>query len=180
MARKKQVINLLKKEEFSNSTAGRVLTWFITSFRIIVIITMLLIMLAFLSRFWLDARNTDLSEMIKQKQAVLAAAAPFEQEYKDLQARLALFTEFTKDEGITSEVLGVVTTRLPPDVSLKSFSVVENGLSIEGAAASETSIQQFIVNLDASGSFSDVSLEEIETDEDQQLLSFRISAKFSE
>ena len=66
-ARKKSSrINLLPQEEFAASTLGRILAWILSTFRILVIMTELIVILAFLSRFWLDARTTDLNEEIKQ------------------------------------------------------------------------------------------------------------------
>ena len=81
-ARKKRQINLLPQEEFAASTLGRVLNWLLTTFRYIVIVTEIVVMTAFLSRFWLDAKSTDLNELIKQKQAVIAASADFEKEFR--------------------------------------------------------------------------------------------------
>ena len=61
-AHKKQQVNLLPEKGFTSTTTGRVLTWILSTFRIIVIVTEIIVMIAFLSRFWLDAQNTDLSE----------------------------------------------------------------------------------------------------------------------
>ena len=83
-ARKKQAqVNLLPQEEFAGTTFGRTLRWAMSSFRIIVIATEMIVMLTFLSRFWLDARNADLNDLIKQKSAVLSASADFEKEFKE-------------------------------------------------------------------------------------------------
>ena len=62
---KKKNINLLPKEEFDASVVGRLLRWAMGTFRIIVIITEMIVMAAFLSRFWLDAQNSDLNDEIR-------------------------------------------------------------------------------------------------------------------
>ena len=53
MSARKEEINLLPQKGFEATTAGRILAWILSTFRIIVIITELLVMVAFLSRFWL-------------------------------------------------------------------------------------------------------------------------------
>jgi len=117
MAKKKKAkINLLVRAGFSGSTLGRILTWVLTSFRIIVIVTEILVMLAFLSRFWLDARNTDLDEEIKQKQAVLSASQPFEKEFKETQARLKVFSSYAGGEGNNTKVISAIASGIPPDI----------------------------------------------------------------
>lgn len=177
MARKKKQskINLLPKEDFSSTTKGRVLSWILSTFRIIVIVTEVLVMLAFLSRFWLDTQNTDLNEKIKQKQAVLAASVNFENQFKDTQVRLKVFSEYSIEEGFLSEQIRIVNSRLPSDVVLDSFNVSKDGMVLDGFATNEQSIQQFIVNLYAEETITNVNLEEVTFNQDSGLLKFRIS-----
>jgi len=114
MDRKSQtLINLLPKEEFITSNLGKVLHWAMNSFRVIVILTELVVMAAFLSRFWLDAKNTDLTDLIKQKQAVIAASADFEKEFKLTQERLKIFSTVAENQGLASSNLDLVTSYLP-------------------------------------------------------------------
>ncbi len=78
--KKKRRINLLPQEEFAASILGRVLAWLLSSFRAIVSLTEMTVMIAFLSRFWLDAKSADLNELIRQKQPVIASTSDFEKE----------------------------------------------------------------------------------------------------
>lgn len=173
--KKESKINLLPREEFLASTAGRILTWVLTTFRIIVIVTEMLVMIAFLSRFWLDARNTDLSENIQQKQAVLASSLDFEKEFKDVQARLQIFSDFTSGKDQLSKSLNSITSLLPPDVILENISFSNQGIEISGLSVSEVSIQQFTVNLKSDNNFKKVALGNIKTDEKVQALKFTIN-----
>ncbi len=168
-------INLLQKEDFSATTAGRVLSWILSTFRIIVIVTEILVMLAFLSRFWLDAQNTDLNEQIKQKQAVLVASLPFEKDFKDTQARLKVFSDFAEEEGIIADSFATISSRLPPDILLSSIAYIEGGVEIQGFAVNEKSIQQFIVNLYDESSIEEVTLGKVAFNLENQLLSFTLT-----
>lgn len=170
MPAKQPKINLLPQEEFETTTFGRVINWALSSFRIIVILTEMVVMLAFLSRFWLDARLTDLNDLIKQKQAVIQAQSDFESKFRLLQKRLSVFASF-KQEGLdTSGVISSLTSSLPDDVSLLGFSQKEAKMEIAGTSASERSIAQLIANLEANESFEKVFLKDVSVNPDNQSL----------
>jgi Tfp pilus assembly protein PilN len=174
-AQKKEQINLLSQKGLANSTTGRVLLWVLSTFRIIVIVTEILVMVAFLSRFWLDAQNNDLDDELKQKQAVLSAYSDFESNFVDTQKRLDFYSTLTKDELIASDQLTILSSSLPSDTRLVSISFASNELTIEGLSPSETSIQQFIVNLHKNGEYQTIELNEISTQLETGLLSFKLT-----
>src|SRR3989344_780469 len=96
-------INLIPQDEFESSTFGRVLKWALSTFRIMVIVTELLVMSAFLSRFWLDARNSDLNEEIEIKKAQIGAYQDVEDSFRKYQAKLVL-AKSLYSTGATSQV----------------------------------------------------------------------------
>jgi len=175
-ARKKPAqINLLPQEQFAASTMGRVLTWALSTFRIIVIITELIVILAFLSRFFLDAENADLTEEIEQKQGIVASSSEFEKTFRQTQKRLAIFSELTTQDKRASGVLSKIAISIPPDVFLESINLNDNSLSLVGLSPNERSIQEFVVNLEANLGFNNVSLERIETSfQDPSLMEFSV------
>jgi Tfp pilus assembly protein PilN len=133
-------------------------------------------MAAFLSRFWLDAKNTDLNDEITQKQEVLVSSSDFENEFKDVQKKLEIFSELTKNEGAITQSLKTITSYLPQDMLLDSFTFTNNKINIEGISPSERSIQQLIVNLESNETFEDVSLLSIASGiKDPNLLEFSIA-----
>jgi Tfp pilus assembly protein PilN len=175
-ARKKPAqINLLPQEQFAASTTGRVLTWALSTFRIIVIITELVVILAFLSRFFLDAEHADLTEQIEQKQAVIAGSSEFEKTFRQVQQRLKIFSQLTEQDKQTSSVLSKLAISIPPDVYLDSVNLNDNSLSLVGLSPNERSIQEFVVNLEANLGAKNVNLERIETSfQDPSLMEFSI------
>jgi Tfp pilus assembly protein PilN len=176
----KQEINLLPEREFAGTVTGRVLSWIISTFRVIVIVTEILVMVAFLARFWLDAQNTDLNDDIDKKKAVLLASTEFESQYKDVQKRLKVFASLANNQP-SSKFISAVSTALPPDVLLSDISKLSEELQLEGLTTNERSIQQFVVNLQSSGLFGDVALQDIKTSQTNvNLLSFTIKAVITE
>jgi|SRR3989304_2676192 len=176
-ARKKSThqINLLPQEQFAASTSGRVLAWALSTFRVIVIVTELVVILAFLSRFFLDAENADLSEEIEQKQGIIASSSDFEKTFRQTQKKLTIFSELTTQDGQASGVLSKIAVSIPPDVYLESISLNDNSLSLVGLSPNERSIQEFVVNLEANLGSKNVNLDRVETSfQDPSLMKFSV------
>lgn len=167
-------INLLPERDFAGTITGRILSWIISTFRVIVIATEILVMIAFLSRFWLDAQNTDLNEEIDQKKAILSASLDFEHQFKDTQKRIEIYKVMNNQRGNVSYITSV-SQQLPPDVSLTSITKLGQELEIQGVTASEQSAQQLVVNLGSANSFKNVELVGITSNElNPGLLTFTI------
>lgn len=167
-ARKKtrQQINLIPEKSFENTTLGRVLAWILSTFRIIVIVTEIIVMVAFLSRFWLDAQNSDLKEKIEEKKAYLTASQNFEKEFKDTQKRLEVYAQNVQSSGNLSKSVSTIVSYLPADLFLNSLTYSEKQIDVTGYTPNEKSIQQFIANLNGSGLFEKSSVSEITSAEE--------------
>jgi Tfp pilus assembly protein PilN len=140
-------INLLPQMEFNTTFWGRTLLWALSSFRIIVILVEMVVMLAFMSRFWLDAKSNDLNDAIKQKSGVVLAFSDFEKEFKNTQKRLAIFSQVASNSDITSSSLIKITSYLPDEITLTNYSVTSGQIEIKGKAASEVAVAQLSANL---------------------------------
>ena len=169
MAKKKTGINLLPQEEFEASITGRVLHWAMTTFRYIVIVTEMIVMGAFLSRFWLDAQNSDLNDLIDIKAAQIETQSEFEKEFRNTQVRLNIFQALNKEKR-TSELMSMITTQIPDGVRLQSLSFTnqDNSAQIKGISGTEVGIAQFIANLKSNKAFKKIELNQIGSSEDNQ------------
>jgi len=176
-AQKKTEVNLLPQKGFEATTTGRVLAWILSTFRIIVIVTEIIVMIAFLSRFILDAQNSDLDDKLEEKSTLLSTSYAFEKDFRDVQKRLTIFSEMLKNNVSLSNYLTTIANSLPDNLFLNSVSFDGNSFSIEGTALNEQNIQQFIVNLRGSNLFQGVNLNEISSDKNtENLLTFRLDA----
>lgn len=175
MPAEKNKINLLPQEEFEATTLGRVLKWALSTFRVIVISMEMVVMLAFLSRFWLDARSNDLNDLIKEKSAVISAQADFETEVRNTQKRLSIFTGLTAEPASGSETLSTVSGYLPMSIYLTNFSQNDSGIQIKGLSTSEIALAQLISNLKNSNKFKGVSLLNLDSSsQNQTFLTFTL------
>ena len=167
-------INLLPATEFATSTWGRILAWALSTFRVIVILTEMIVMLAFMSRFWLDAKTNDLNDIIKQKTGVVLSWKEFETQFKTTQKKLAIFTGVSQNSDMVSTIVTKVTSYLPNDATLTSFNYTPAQVIIKGSSASELSVAQLATNLASDKqTFSGVTIESMGTNgENTALLDF--------
>lgn len=161
-------INLLPEKGFARTTRGRVLIWLLSTFRVIVIVTELVVVMAFLSRFFLDAKNNDLTDTLKQKKALLVAAQSFESEFKDYQSRLTIYSGIENQNVDLTSTLKTITSYAPSDIFLDSINISNGALVIIGLSQSERSIQQFSVNLESTSLFTNLAIAEIKSKDDSE------------
>lgn len=173
-ASKNHKINLLSKEDFENSALGKLLNWALSAGRIIVILTELVVIGAFLSRFWLDRKHTDLLEENTSRKIQVEAFSSFEEEFKTTQTRLAVYKKLDETKQDTATLLETVSSLLPAEVSLTSISILQNQATIKGISLSESGVAGFIKALTGSEGFEKVTLNDISLGPSQELV-FSIS-----
>jgi hypothetical protein len=168
-------INLIPQNEFDETSLGRILKWALSTFRVMVIITELIVMSAFLSRFWLDAKNSDLNEEIGINKSQVLAYSDIETEIRLNQKRIGIAKSLYSQRKIDI-VITEVSKLIPPDVSFNSISITGNRLEIKAIAFSERSIAQFLVNLDNYEGLKDVNLSQIASSaENESLTMFTVT-----
>lgn len=174
---KKRYINLLPQEEFESSTAGRILKWAASTFRTIVIVVEVVVMGAFLSRFWLDSQNSDLSQNIKILSAQISAQADAETKFREVQSKLDIYNKISSNPSLAS-LMETAVTNTPPNVTLTRISVENGNIEIRGSSLSDIEIRQFVIRLSAS-KFNSVELKQISSSEvDPGITNFVIIAGY--
>lgn len=172
-------INLLPQDEFQSSTFGRILKWALSSFRIMVIITELIVMSAFLSRFWLDAKNSDLNDELNVSKAQVQAYSDVENEFRLYQKKLNISKDFYL-ESKNSNLLADITKLMPEDLVLSSIQKTEEDVQLKAISFSERSVAQFLINLGGLKSLSDVTLSQVASSVDNSFATtFTIDAKLN-
>lgn len=166
---KVKTINLLPQEEFDVSILGRVLKWAMGTFRIIVIVTEMIVMIAFLSRFWLDAQNSDLNDAIATRTAQISNQSDFEKQFRIVQNKLSIFKTLA-DAPQPSGKLNTIGSKAPSSVVLSGVSVQDASAQIYGTASSETGIAQLLNNLGSEKSLKTIELKSLNTAQDNASL----------
>ena len=151
-------INLLGQQDLEHTPWGRIVSWATTYGRYIMITTEIVVLLAFISRFSLDRKNTDLTEEVTQKQAILEANASFEQSIRSLQANISTAQKLLAAQSKPVDITTMMETILPADVYLSSFTLNNNKLSLEAIAGTTGGFAQLLANLQATKQFQNISL----------------------
>jgi len=164
----KKEISLLPNEENLNSFSARFLKWVTGVGRIVIVFTELIVIGAFLSRFWLDRKNSDLSDTLRQQKAILGSTQEFERDYISLQQRLKFIKNFYKTEPKYVESLNSLIQSIPDGIYFQniSFNTSEKTsiitASVESFSYQEDAIIDFIVNLKLNPDISSVNVQKIE------------------
>ncbi len=183
MANKKE-LSLLPDSQNPNSLSARVLKWLTTVGRWVIVLTELVVIVAFVSRFWLDRKNSDLSEVIRQRQAILASTHGFEEEFKSFQQRLVYVRNFYENQPDYDDRVDILVKSTPNDLTYKSISIKQDKknsditISALLTAFNEKSIVEFIKNLKLNSKIDSVSINNIEKKSNENNYSVSVSVIF--
>lgn len=168
-------VNLLQRTDSEHTAVGRITTWAVTYGRYIMIGTEIVVLLAFIARFSLDRKLTDLKEEISQKQAIITANAGFEQDIRNIQDRLSKIKTTATGQTKPIDLFTVITSSLPPDVYISTLDYSVNRLSIEAIAGSSEGFSQFLAVFAATPGVRDVEIGDIQKQPNRGI-QFKVSA----
>tara|TARA_Y100000310_G_C20224852_1_gene597442 strand:- start:24 stop:569 length:546 start_codon:yes stop_codon:yes gene_type:complete len=178
MAAQKSSIEFLPQDTWEKGTLGKILKWALTVGRHIVILTELIVILAFLSRFKFDRDLTDLNDEVKQKKVVIEASAQFEKDFRFLQTQLAAIKALNDQQLQTDQVLADLASLTPIDIIFSDLQVSEEEITVTASALSESGLATFLRNLKASSEFGQLTLSQVKSDVEKQVgTTFSLKAK---
>lgn len=172
-------INLLGEEAANLTPQGRIISWALTYGRYIMIGTEIVVLLAFISRFSLDRKLTDLKEEISQKQAILEANKNTEQDIRNTQNHLGLIKTVAHNQKASREALSMLSRLFPPGVFLEELEVTSSRMTASVIADTTNSFAQFLAVLRDTKQFSHVTIDSIKKDQQQGIV-FTFTATLSE
>lgn len=154
-------INLLTRDELSNTPVGRLLAWAVTYGRYIMVLTELVVLITFVSRFSLDRKLTDLNEEIAQKQSILEVNSQLEVDIRTLQGQLAQIKTITQIQNKPVDTLYFLQSILPSDVSLTSVNLQKDKLIVSAIAGTTNGFSTFLNSLTANKKIGNIQVDEI-------------------
>lgn len=186
MANKKE-LSLLPDSSNPSSFSARFIKWVTTIGRWVMTLTELIVISAFISRFWLDRKNSDLSDLIRQKQAILESTQDFESDFLSLQKRLSFIKSFYNQNYQYGSKISSLISSTPPDLIYQSLVISSDATSKKISAdatvtaSSETSVIKFISNIRSNSDVETVTIDQIEkkSEENNYSISFRATFKDS-
>lgn len=181
----KKEISLLPEENNSQSFSNRFIRWLTTAGRFVIVFTELIVIMAFISRFWLDRKNADLSETIRQQTAILESTKDFENEYLALQQRLDFVKKYYDQSPEYSPKIKSLIESSPPGIVYDRFNltqstespVVQSDLTV--FAYQESSIVDFVTNLILNPDIGNVNIKTIEKKPKDTKYTINLSLSFN-
>lgn len=156
------LINLIGQEDLSHTPQGRIVQWAMTYGRYIMILTEVVVLGAFVSRFTLDRKLTDLKEEITQKQAIIEANAELETQIRTVQTRIDQVKKLIDGQAQPKNTLSLVESFLPLDVYLESLDIKQNGFNAKATAKTTGGFAQLLANLKSLKELTSVGIGSIE------------------
>jgi len=161
MLKKTASINLAKKPK--SETLEQAIDWVLGIGRILIIATELVAFVAFLYRFTLDQQIVDLNTEIKQKQAIISTFKKNEGEYRNLQDRLAIASNFSDITEKKQRIYEDIIKLAPSGLVFTQLSLSENRVSIEVNVNSVLPLSNFISSLKSYSEVESISIDKIES-----------------
>lgn len=155
-------INLLPEDMRGERYGSKFLQWALTYGRYIIIVTELIVLLAFFSRFKFDQELSDLHEVIQHKQAVIESVADFEKEVRILQDRIAKIGVLEKDHLLYLQAIKILNDIVPEDVILSNLSFQKLTVSLRAVAYSRKGLSNFLQMLKETPNFESIHVGAIE------------------
>jgi Tfp pilus assembly protein PilN len=172
---KKKEINLLPKEKWEVGTVGKLLRWALNVGRYVVVFTELIVISAFLFRFGLDAKLTDLNEELKQKQTVINSYGDLEDKFRRVQRQLQNTKEVEEKSLQIDQILNNISQITPMDTVYSSINIKDGEVSLEGQTFSEVGLATLLAKAQTSELFSGVMLDSVSSaTEKSQAIDFRM------
>ncbi|OGG29155.1 hypothetical protein A2973_01550 [Candidatus Gottesmanbacteria bacterium RIFCSPLOWO2_01_FULL_49_10] len=164
MPAKPIIINLLGQEDLKHTPQGRIIGWALTYGRYIMIGTEIVVLLAFIARFSLDRKLTDLKEEISQNQAILEANVDLENDIRTLQDHLAKVKQLTNAQGKPLGILATFQAALPSDVYVTTINISDNKLDAEVVAGTTGGFSQLLTNIQGNSDVTQLEIASIHKD----------------
>ncbi len=163
-------------DDLEGRPGGQFLKWALTWGKRIVITTELVVILAFLSRFWLDTEVANNAEKIDQKKLIVLSESDFEKKFRFISDRVAKAKAI---EAIASPITVYKQAELLilPTISVSQITATNHSVSFS-ASTDETSLGKVVDAFKNSLNFGDVIVERVAKGTTGVNVDFSLSANY--
>lgn len=160
MATTSPTINLLKGKE--KNLIDKIITWALTVGRLVVILTEIVALGAFLYRFTLDRQIIDLRGEIKNKESIVRLLQTNESKYRSLQDRLLQAGQLDKRSKQQVDTLQSILNTAPAGIIFNTITMTEKEVRLDINTPSVVSLSTLIASLKKHPAVRFVSIDKIE------------------
>ena len=166
-------INLLKRQ---TSLIDRFITWALTIGRLLVIVTEIVALSAFIYRFSLDRQLIDLNAKITQEQAIVNYLKDNEKTYRNLQDRLTTATNYSTLGVNRFKIFSDIVGFTPAGMSFNNLTLYENRVKIDANIDSVSSLSTFVNSIKNYPAIDTVSIDKIANKPSSAVITVTITA----
>lgn len=157
-------MNLLPPSEFELSFWGRFLKWAVTTGRYIIILTELVVILAFLSRFKLDEDLRNVNEQIETQVNYLESEQPQLQEFLRVQKRITLLDKSIAARVEVTKMMDYLNSRTPAEVKVNQMAIAKNEITVSATTLSEVALGEMMTTMSHDGIWKSLDLSQVISD----------------
>lgn len=153
-------INLLKDK--NKNFIDKFIAWALTIGRVIVIVTEMIALGAFLYRFSLDRELIDLHDRTKRKEQIVRLLKPNEEKFRNLQKRLEVAGKFESESENLINTYQTLNALAPTDIVFGNVTTSPQKMKFDVNVQSVISLATFINRLKKNEKIASVSIDKIE------------------
>ena len=149
--------------------------WALSAGRMIVILTEVIALSAFIYRFSIDRRIVDLKDQIEDKQSIVSQYEDQEKVFRSLQARLASAKQL-EGGAQTTQLLNDVIILATGRLRFNTLEITESQIKIDGSTSSTAQLNYFINQLRQQPKVERISLDKLDNRTSQGSIDVAITA----
>ena len=173
LQKKSDSINLLKRE---TPFVDRFINWALTIGRLLVIVTEIVALGAFVYRFSLDRQIIDLHSKINQEQAIVNYLKDNEANYRNLQGRLVLAATSSTLATNRLKIFNDMVKAAPTGLAFNTLSLYEDRIRIEANVDSVASLTKFVNAIKDYPAIDTISIDKIESKPSSAVITINLTA----
>ncbi|MBI2017556.1 PilN domain-containing protein [Candidatus Daviesbacteria bacterium] len=158
-------LDLLHPQGNPQSLTARAVKWLLSSGRYIFIFVEALVLIAFFTRFKLDADLAERKESIEQKVPFIESLKPYETVIRQTQQKILSVKSFYSESPDYAKVLSELANLIPLQVTISNLNMTKDiskvKIQINAASQSNNGLLGFMTALKRSNNFSEVNLSSI-------------------
>ncbi len=154
-------INLVKNKQIP--FLDKLFNWALTVGRLIVIITEIVAVAAFVYRFSLDEKLVNLHSAVKQKQVLVSLLKNEENTYRNLQGRIALASTLSARSVKVNRIIHNIISTMLQETKINDLTLNNDRITMSTSASSSASLTNIVNSLKSYPDIKSVSIDNIES-----------------
>lgn len=130
-------------------------------------LTELVVIIAFLSRFWFDRSLENLREVRIQKEAIVDSYDDVLDAFLRVQSQVSSIRRILRVQSTISNAFATIQSRTPQGVSFDEITASSQSATFKGFASSSTTLSTFLSNLQTTPQFDTVSVKSLQLSKDR-------------